>query len=121
MPHPLQEKFQILVPYKEEGNPDEQWASFESSRDMRGQHARPDLNVMPSGMVFSPEHTEINCQPLVMSGESDVSVTKPANWDKGFTTLEMKGSDDCYTGEHVDLFYGDSGGFVERNNYLDRL
>lgn len=117
--HPLQEKFQILVPAKPEAA--EPWASFESARDMRGQTEHAHMNVMPPGMSQSAQHTEISNQPLVMSGESDVTVTKPANWNKGFTNLEMKGTDDCYTGEHVDLFYGDSGGFVERNNYLDRL
>jgi hypothetical protein len=30
-------------------------------------------------------------------------------------------TDDLYTGEHCDHFYGDADGFVERNNYLDRL
>jgi hypothetical protein len=39
----------------------------------------------------------------------------------------MNGTDDLYTGEHVDQFYGEAVdedgkvGFAERNNYLDRM
>jgi len=49
----------------------------------------------------------------------------------GFTYHELDGADDQYTGEGMDHFYGiamgpDDGGnevegFIERNNYLDRL
>jgi hypothetical protein len=49
----------------------------------------------------------------------------------GFTRKEMRGADDVYTGEHIDHFYGEAvgkddteqtyEGFVERNNYLDRI
>ena len=59
--------------------------------------------------------------PLVISGQSDVSQdTNPESLERGFKKREMKGTDDQYTGEHMDHFYGDAGGFVERNNYLDR-
>jgi hypothetical protein len=56
-----------------------------------------------------------------LAGSTDVSnMSKIEALRKGFTKAEMKGTDDQYTGEHCDLFYGDAGGFVERNNYLDR-
>jgi hypothetical protein len=56
--------------------------------------------------------------PLVQAGSTDP--TGVSGLDKGYDRKDMKGTDDLYTGEHADLFYGDAGGFVERNNYLDR-
>lgn len=129
--HPLQEKFQILTPAKEEAG--EGWVSFESSRDLRGtknwcperadsQDSRK-FNFMPPGMeLTNQENSQQENMPLSMAGAADVSHdTTPQAMLNGFTRREMKGTDDQYTGEHVDLFYGDAGGFAERNNYLDRL
>lgn len=129
--HPLQEKFQITVPAKEEDG--EPWASFESQRtdqscvsSFRAKNAgdmdTTRFNLMPPGMdIGNQEVAEINPMPLSVAGESDVSAdTNPASFAQGFKKREMKGTDDQYTGEHVDQFYGDAGGFVERNNYLDR-
>lgn len=132
MPHPLQEKFQILVPFKEDTATDESWVSMDSQRDLNGtvgftasnavDYDTSKFNLPMPGMDISNQwRAQINDQKLVMSGETDVTVTKIVSWEKGFTKLDMKGTDDCYTGEHVDLFYGDSGGFIERNNYLDRI
>ena len=39
----------------------------------------------------------------------------------GFHKKALLQTDDEYTREHNDAFYDDVGGFVERNNYLDRL
>lgn len=127
----LQEKFQVVVPAKEEAG--EQWVSASSQRDLRGisewnnstsieQDTRK-FNMPPPGMEIANQfRTQQENQPLVMSGESDVSRdTNAQSFERGFTKREMKGSDDCYTGEHIDHFYGDAGGFVERNNYLDRI
>jgi len=129
--HPLQEKFQITVPAKEEAA--EPWVSFESAR--RSQAVVPSFcpansadadgskfNFLPPGMEIADQFAaEFNQMPLVMAGQTDVSAdTNPASFAEGFKKRDMKGSDDQYTGEHVDHFYGDAGGFVERNNYLDR-
>lgn len=127
----LQEKFQVVIPAKEEAG--EQWVSARSQRDLRGmqpwcnsdsieQDPRK-FNLVPPGMeIHNQFYTQQQQMPLVMAGQSDVSKdTNPQSFDKGFTKREMKGSDDCYTGEHIDHFYGDAGGFVERNNYLDRI
>lgn len=127
----LQEKMQITVPAKDEAG--EGWASFQSARDSQSEvpqfcpntSADPDgnkFNKMPPGMDISNQNSaEINNMAFVMAGESDVSKdTNPGAFDNGFTKRQMKGTDDQYTGEHVDHFYGDAGGFVERNNYLDR-
>ena len=116
--HPLQEKFQILVPAKEEAG--ESWVSQGSVR--QPQEMTDKFNYPPPGMdISNQQFTEQHQMPLVVSGENDVSKdVTPAAFRQGFTRREMKGCDDLYTGEHVDLFYGDSGGFCERNNYLDR-
>lgn len=128
--HSLQEKFQITVPSKKEEG--EGWASFESQRDVgatkewcSSSAADVDytvLNRMPPGMEIADQcNTEQLNMPMSLAGATDVSnhVT-PKSVSAGFSRLEMKGTDDQYTGEHVDHFYGDAGGFVERNNYLDR-
>jgi len=116
--HPLQEKFQITVPAKEEQG--EPWADFNANRDLRGME-HPTV-FMPPGMDITNQClTQQENMPLSMAGESDVSKdTNPESFECGFKKREMKGTDDQYTGEHVDHFYGDAGGFVERNNYLDR-
>lgn len=121
--HPLQEKFQIITPGKIEG--EEPWVSFESARDLNGERATGNTQVlrdMPPGMdVDNQDSTEQNQMPFSLAGRTDVSDGMGAQaLECGYTKLGMKGSDDLYTGEHVDHFYGDAGGFVERNNYLDR-
>jgi hypothetical protein len=127
----MQEKFQITVPAKEEAG--EGWVSFADARQSQADvgtflpanSADSDprqYNQMPPGMeIGSQPRAEINNMPFVIASGNDVSKdTNPGAFDKGFTKRDMKGTDDQYTGEHVDHFYGDVGGFVERNNYLDR-
>lgn len=128
--HPLQEKFQVIIPVKEEDG--EQWQTFEQNRTIGQQmdwcpHSSTDqdprkFNMMPPGMDLGNQwRSEQNQQPLTMGGETDVSRdTNPTAFANGYTKRKMRGSDDVYTGEHVDHFYGDAGGFAERNNYLDR-
>ena len=127
----LQEKLQVTVPAPEEAG--ESWVPFERARDINRQewrnhvnaesYARLKLNHMPAGMEMSNQcSTEQSVMPMVMSGEGDVTpCTTPESFAHGFVKLPMSGCDDQYTGEHVDHFYGDAGGFVERNNYLDRI
>lgn len=81
------------------------------------------FNYMPPGMEMDNQASvEIHQMPLVMSGQTDVSKdTNPESFREGFKRIDMKGTDDLYTGEHTDLWYGDVDGFVERNNYLDRM
>lgn len=70
--------------------------------------------------------------PLVTASDSDVTnkMMDAKSLLHGFTLHDLGNTDDQYTGEGVDLFYGDAEGkddannkytgFVERNNYLDR-
>lgn len=55
-----------------------------------------------------------------MAGETDVSDDVGESVEKGYKRVEMNPWDDTYTGEHADPFYVDVGGFIERNNNLDR-
>lgn len=137
--HPLQEKFQICVPTKEEagegwvfpGVDNRQSASqrYFGPMDANNSYTLPvdevnelKFNQLPPGMeINNQKRVQIQNMPLVLAGESDVSKdTNAQALADGFTKRKMKGCDDQYTGEHVDHFYGDAGGFVERNNYLDR-
>lgn len=124
----LQEKFQISPPLPKRDEADDKWVTAESQRHPREEgwtsHKSSDVDMRRFNEM--PEDMEIcqisgNKMPLRLSGESDVSgdVNSAALRD-GFKKIEMDSIDDQYTGEHMDLFYGDAGGFVERNNYLDR-
>jgi len=136
----LQEKFQIITPVKNEDDGNK-WVSFESSRDLNGdgkQHCNNEtaaefcadkFNFLPPGMdIDMQKRVQIEQMPLSVAGATDVTNdTTPEAFKEGFRRRQMKGADDIYSGEHIDHFYGeaigDDGneGFVERNNYLDRL
>jgi hypothetical protein len=107
-----QEKFQTIMPYKAETT--ESWTT-ERNVSAKGQ-AR---NKMPVGMDIG----SVDCNmPLTLAGVADVSGdTNPEALRNGFTRRDLGNCEDQFTGEHIDLFYGDSGGFAERNNYLDRI
>jgi hypothetical protein len=126
----LAEKFQLTVPTKTNGGME--WASPESVRVIDNL-PKPDHgtkhNIMPPGM-------DIANQPNITNfvhgfgGDTDVSQhvsAKALNSGMGFTRIKMKGTDDQYSSEHIDLFYGEvedengNAGFIERNNMLDRM
>lgn len=111
-----QEKFQITVPAKIEG--DEPWAEFKTQRVLNPQ---TQLEMPPGYDASGPMDSfrevvgsETSPSDVKMDLEGDSSIRR------GYGKAPMKGTDDQYTGEHADQFYGDAGGFVERNNYLDR-
>jgi hypothetical protein len=115
----LAEKFQITVPAAFEDG--EAWADVNSTRIHEGvppPKVAGRFNKMPPGYDAT---SKLDCFSSSLAGQSDVtnSIT-PESLEHGFLKKPMKGTDDQYGGEHIDLFYGDSGGFVERNNYLDR-
>ena len=118
----LQEKFQVILPPQPDEDDGTEWKTFESQR--RTQPAKENLNEMPVNMQLENQ----NGMTRSIAGSTDFSVdANPEAFDKGFKRHVMNGSDDQYTGEHVDHFYGEvvdkdgKTGFAERNNYLDRL
>jgi hypothetical protein len=107
--------------------PDERplWEGGDGSKDK--------FNLLPPGMDI--QNTLRGPDPHFVygfGGDTDVSnsadtnTTSPESLRAGFARRTMSSTDDQYTGEHTDLFYGeavgDDGhvGFIERNNYLDR-
>lgn len=108
-----QEKFQITAPLKEEGA--EPWVNVKSTQVKYPQN---DLR-MPTTGLEEPVTTNM---PLSLAGKTDVTdalTTKAL--DRGFTKHDMLMTDEEYTGEHTSAWYGDAGGFIERNNLLDRM
>lgn len=115
----MQEKFQITVPLKQQGKDGagDGWVTPNSQMVKFPQ----DHLVLPTTGITSPV-VERDGMPLSIAGTTDVSGAQAelSAQHKGYSLGDMGMTDDLYTGEHVDLFYGDTGGFVERNNYLDR-
>lgn len=131
----LREKFQITLPGAENGN--EPWASFDSVRTTKGegpynnsmsaQQTDGKFNEIPPGMDITNQHADIHDMPYFLDGNNDATKNDKDYLRKGYTRAKMTGTDDQYTGEHIDLFYGiaygdteQEQGFLERNNYLDR-
>ena len=119
----LQEKFQITAPYK--GEEDEnKFVDFKSQRVIY-QGSLEQLNRGSNRTYDATSPRDKFVQGF--GGDTDVSNGCDApSLNRGYHRLELDGADDQYTGEHVDLFYGEAvdekgrAGFVERNNYLDR-
>lgn len=120
----LTEKFQITVPTREEAG--EPWVSFESQRRVRvPQEKTGKFNQMPE-----IDEQDLGSDGWVYGVGGNTDVSDGVNdhvLNRGFHRHQMKGTDDQYGGEHVDLFYGEvedekgNVGFAERNNYLDRM
>ena len=123
----LAEKFQITLPPKSEKG--HEWASVKSAHSHKSSIQNDPangqkFNRMPRGMDTNVEDTFVQG----FGGNTDVTDNvNAASLGKGYFRAKMTGVDDQYSGEHIDLFYGEvcdelgNCGFVERNNYLDRL
>ena len=131
----LAEKFQITVPYKEEITPEDTWTSMGKQRVISDSAScEPDakFNKMPIGYINQTFYADGGSDDFAkgLGGDTDVSGIDLGVSDhatKGHKRIDMKATDDQYSGEHVDLFYGEAVdekgnvGFAERNNYLDRI
>jgi hypothetical protein len=140
----MQEKFQINLPSNGNDNASSGWVSDKSARvkkNIPGREGRAGgdfeskrmnnatfFNSLPPGSnIIDQEMADIRKMELVMSGESDVSMDyNMGAVKKGYTKRQMSPTDDMYTNEHNDAFYGEcivdgETGFLERNNMLDRL
>jgi hypothetical protein len=144
MPKVVQEKFQVTLPYSPEGHG---WVTSEEARGkkgMPGRERRPGgdyeakhsmnnvfMNSLPPGMdIEDQEFSDIRRMGINTAGNmptmyADGDVTNfEVNKDSlryGFDKKPLLQTDDEYTRDHNDAFYDDVGGFVERNNYLDRM
>lgn len=131
----VQEKFQVNYPEVPEGN-EGQWATDKSARTKKGLQTRAMDGRYESynGDFYTslPPGTDIRDQevyddsklPLAGCLGSGTQVTEDVTREsvvKGFDTKRLLQTDDEYTREHNDAFYDDVGGFVERNNMLDRM
>ena len=122
----LQEKFQVTVPYSKKTEEGDSWNSFDSTRVIA------DASELNDGHLHTDSYCAHGDSKFTHGGlagstdESGCCIT-PSSLGVGYHHCPMNGSDDQYTGENVDLFYGEavdeSGakGFAERNNYLDRI
>lgn len=113
----LQEKFQRTVrdPKTNGGN---SWGSFEQTR----RTTRAQATYMPPGMNIGEGYARDGG----LAGSTDASNSvNDSMLAKGYQRQNMSNTDEMYTNEHVEEFYGDATvdgetGFLERNNYLDR-
>lgn len=130
----LQEKFQTVAPQEKRGVTE--WVSSGSARRAKSpypQHVTDSgltgtvLNCLPPGDNIGDQYfADQPAMPRVMSGEGDVTPTTRDHFSKGYKRFDVKPTDDAYTAEHVDTFYGEAvsdgqTGFVERGNLLDRI
>ncbi len=132
----LQEKFQTILPSVPDEDDGTEWTDLSASRHISEEQSRHrnnqtaagetggKFNEMPPNMELCNENEMLR----QIAGCTDFSYdTNPEAFQNGFTRRPMNGTDDLYTGEHADHFYGeavgDDGnpGFAERNNYLDRM
>jgi hypothetical protein len=94
-----------------------------NANDVRESYLNP-LNILPCGMDLEDPATTF---VYGFGGDTDATnnVTT-ASLKTGFEYDPMAPTDDQYSGEHIEMFYGEAFGddrrvgFVERNNYLDR-
>jgi hypothetical protein len=139
----VQEKFQEEFPQKPEGIESRHWASDKSARVKKGLPGKEDVHTSSEGVMFNSlppgmdiedqEMADIRQQYTSDGGATDVSHDTPMGSDmnRGFKRKRMRPTDDLYTNEHVDLFYGEikvevedgemEVGFLERGNLLDRM
>ena len=150
MPKVVQEKFQVTFPkdYNSKAEDDHGWLTDYDSRTKKGMPGRESIkakddgpsrfmnnavffNTLPPGMdIEDQEVVDIRKMGLSINGNmpsrfatGDLT-NKEVNAQSlrvGFDKKKLLQTDDEYTREHNDAFYDDVGGFVERNNYLDRM
>lgn len=136
----VQEKFEVRSPQKPEGTEGGGWASDASARDRNGlttrntgsgqYQGRGGYNCLPPGTnIEDQEVRDIPSEGEAGGRGTGTQATEDVTSEslrEGFDRKVMRPTDDMYTREHNDAFYDTVEvegvtGFVERNNYLDRL
>lgn len=134
----VQEKFEVHS--EPAGDGPEGWVSDKSARDTNGlttrntgsgrYQGRSGYNCLPPGSnIEDQECRDIPPEPKAGGLGSGTQATDDVNATslrQGFDRKRMRPTDDMYTNEHNDAFYGSAKvdgveGYVERNNMLDRL
>ena len=148
MPKVVQEKFQINYPDKGSSAENQHgWLTDMEARAKKGMPGREGgpggdgstrmmnnaafFNGLPPGMdIEDQEISDIRKMGINISGnmpskyaEGDLTNNELTahSLRVGFDKKKLLQTDDEYTREHNDAFYDDVGGFVERNNMLDRM
>ena len=148
MPKVVQEKFQVTFPedYNSKAEDDLGWLTDMEARSKKGLNGREGkaggdnasrfvnnaafFNSLPPGMdIEDQELIDVrmmginvvgNMPDKYAQGDLTNSEVNRTSLVKGYDKKKLLQTDDVYTREHNDAFYDDVGGFVERNNYLDR-
>jgi hypothetical protein len=149
MPKVVQEKFQVTFgeDYNSKAENEHGWVTdyeMRAKKGALGREGRPGgdndskamnnaalFNSLPPGMdIEDQEYADIRQMGVNTAGNfpTDLAQGDVTNFElsaeslrHGFHKKSLLQTDDEYTREHNDAFYDDVGGFVERNNYLDRL
>lgn len=139
----VQEKNQLEFLARGEDNADANWVMDRKARVKKGAPGREGKHggdseskamnnaafyhsLPPGSDIEDQEMTDIRKMRQVVGGTDDVTDNPSGNdFVKGYVDVSMKPTDDMYTNEHVDAFYGEGKsdgkvGFLERNNVLDR-
>jgi hypothetical protein len=148
MPKIVQEKFQVNYPDKQSTAENQHgWLTDMEARAKKGQPGREGvpggdhlsrfmnnalfMHSLPPGMdIEDQEFSDIRKMGINVAGnfpdkhaDGDLSnhELNAMSLRLGFDKKKLLQTDDEYTREHNDAFYDDVGGFVERNNYCDRM
>ncbi len=148
MPKFVQEKYQVTYPDydSKQEDADNGWvtdAEARAKKMMPGREGLPGgdyrsrysnlnafFNSLPPGMDIEDQevtdqrkfnHSIAGNDSIGMNAGDVTRDLTPMSLRNGFDKKECCQTDDAYTREHNDAFYDDVGGFVERNNMLDRL
>jgi len=144
----VQEKFQVNYPDKQSSAENQHgWLTDMEARSkkmMPGREGVPGgdaasrfmnnaafFNSLPPGMdIEDQEVVDIRRMGINVSGNMPTEYARgdltnneltAQSLRVGFSKKKLLQTDDEYTREHNDAFYDNVGGFIERNNYLDRL
>jgi len=139
----VQEKFEIRYPQQSNDDPGEGWITDVEARAKKGTPGREGVpggdsdsrpmnnaaffNGLPPGMdIEDQEMADIRQMPMNGNGTQITNDITERSLRTGFDRKKMLSTDDMYTREHNDAFYDvvdvdGVEGFVERNNYLDRV
>ena len=137
----VQEKFEVRPAQNPNDDGENGWKTDKSARDRQGLQTRGGMgrfepyrgdlyNSLPPGMdIEDQEVFKVHPEPMAGGLGSGTQATEDvtrSSLKEGYDRKALRPTDDMYTREHNDAFYDSVEvdgieGFVERNNYLDRM